>query len=251
LINFRDFGGYATESGAQVRRDQLYRCGHLAQLNDEELEHIIGLDFALIADLRYAGERESERSPWPSSYLERVISHDGRRTSEAPHMALFEAGAHGVKAVDEFYAKFYRDLPFDRLYQPLFAATMRRMAKISGRALIHCAAGKDRTGIQAALILHVLGVPRAAIIDDYLRSSKAPSLVALKSGIIGRFEARYGLTLSDAAADALLDVKAEYIEAAFAEIEARCGSVEAYLDRSGVDRSVREQLRERLVRDAD
>ena len=77
-----------------------------------------GLDFALIADLRYPGERESERSPWPEGWVERIIAHDGERDAAAPHMALYEAGALGPEAIDQFYARFYNEMPFDPLYRP-------------------------------------------------------------------------------------------------------------------------------------
>jgi protein-tyrosine phosphatase len=247
LINFRDFGGYATASGARVREDRLYRCGHLAELNDHELEHVIGLDFALIADLRYPGERETERSPWPDGYVERIIAHEGERDAAAPHMALYEAGALGPEAIDQFYARFYGEMPFDPHYRPLFARTLRRLAHADGRALVHCAAGKDRTGIQVALILHVLGVPRETIVADYMRSSKAPGLVAMMPRIIKNFETRYGFRLTDAAADALLDVKPGYIETMFTAIEAQCGSLDAYLEAEGVDAVVRGRLGERLL----
>ena len=247
LINFRDFGGYDTASGARVRTDRLYRCGHLAELNDHELEHLIGLDFALIADLRYPGERETERSPWPEGYVERIIAHDGARNAAAPHMALYEAGALGPEAIDQFYGRFYKEMPFDRLYRPLFARTLRRLAEADGRALVHCAAGKDRTGIQVALILHVLGVPRETIVADYMRSSKAPGLVAMMPRIIKTFETRYGFQLTDAAADALLDVRAWYIETLFSAVEARCGSIEAYLDEEGVNGEVCARLKAELL----
>lgn len=247
LINFRDFGGYATASGATVRKDRLYRCGHLADLTDDEIEHVIGLDFALIADLRYVGEREAERSPWPSHYVERIFAHDGDRSNEAPHLALYEASAVGVGAVEDFYLAFNRELPFDPLYRPLFARVMRQLAETDGRALVHCAAGKDRTGLQSALILHALGVPHETIVADYLKSSKAPGLVDLKPRIIARFEERYDLKISEPAADALLDVKADYIQTAFASIVSKCGSVEAYLAAEGVDEAVVQGMRERLL----
>jgi protein tyrosine/serine phosphatase len=247
LINFRDFGGCATAGGARVREDRLYRCGHLANLNDDEIEHVIGLDFAVIADLRYPGERDSERSPWPSDYAERVIAHDGERTHQAPHVALFAAADLGVEALDQFYARIYAELPFDPLYRPLFALTLRRIAEADGRALIHCAAGKDRTGIQAALILHVLGVPREAIIADYLRSSQAPGLGALKAAIMAQYEERHGVGMPQTSADALLGVKPGYIETAFSAIETRSGSIDAYLEASGVDAQVRARLGEQLL----
>ncbi len=247
LINFRDFGGYVTETGRSVRKDRLYRCGHLAELNDEELEHIIGLDFAVIADLRYAGEREAERSPWPQDYFDRIIAHGEDRKSEAPHLALMAAGAMGPEAVDGFYLKLNRELPYSPLYRPLFARTLERIADTDGRALIHCAAGKDRTGILAALILHVLGAPRETIVADYLLSSQSPGLLRLKPRIIERVKLQHGFELREDVVDAWLDARRHYIETAFEAIEAESGSIEAYLAESGVDEAVGERLRERLL----
>lgn len=247
LINFRDFGGEWTSSGRRVRTDRLYRCGHLADLTDAEIEHIVGLDFAVIVDLRYAGEREAEPSPWPPHLLDRVLAHEGERDGDAPHVALMRQGVLTAEAVQGLYRLFYADIPFNRLYQPLFAETFRRIAATDGRSLIHCTAGKDRTGVQAALILHCLGVPREAIFADFMRSSKAPGLLAMKDSMKVRVKARYGQEMPDQAIDALIDVRREYIEIALATIEDRCGAIEAYLAESGVGEDTLAALRARLL----
>jgi protein-tyrosine phosphatase len=247
VINFRDFGGQRTLDGRCVRAGQLYRCGHLANLTDDDLERVLGLDFAVIADLRYAGERVSEPSPWPESYADRIVAHGGERKSKAPHLLLISTGMLSRDTVELFYESLYGELPFDSLYRPLFASTICRIASSDGRALIHCTAGKDRTGILVSLVLDCLGVPRDAIIAEYMRSSRAPGVLAMKPNIIARTKRRYGHELSEEAVDMLLDVQPAYLESAFAAMERDCGSVEQYLNGAGVDAEVRAKLRERLL----
>ena len=247
LINFRDFGGHATADGRMVRSDRLFRCGHLAHLGDAQISQMLGMEFATIADLRYLGERETEKSPWPIEYGERVLSHNGERNTEAPHMVMLRTGTLTISAVEGFYRDFYHDLPFDNLYRPLFAQTIRRIAEGGSPALIHCAAGKDRTGIMCGLILHCLGVPRKTIIADYLRSSGAPGLLAMKPIMLRRAKRRYGVELDPDSVHALLDVRPEYLTSTFDEIERQCGSVEAYLAEQGVSADMLDALRQNLL----
>ena len=247
LINFRDFGGLPVAGGGRVRADRLYRCGHMAELATPAIEHLMQLDFAVIADLRYPGERESDRSPWPDHYVDRIFAHDGERNAQAPHTALLRHEAVGPEMIETFFAGMYADLPFNPFYRPLFARTIIALADSDGRALIHCTAGKDRTGMLSALILTCLGVERRDILADYMRSSQAPGLLAMRPKMIDRVMKNYGQVLSPEAADRMVDVKPAYLEASLASIEGRCGSVEAYLAQSGIDDAVREKLRARLV----
>lgn len=232
-INFRDFGGQLNTQGLRVRSGRLYRCGHLAGLNSSGVQSMLALDFSVVADLRYRSERERERSPWPSTYGERLLSHDGERNTAAPHIALLNSGALSVESVDSFYLRLYRDLPFDPLYRPLFAQAILRIAESEGRALVHCAAGKDRTGILCALILHCLDLPRESIIADYLRSSGSRDLLAMAPKLLASARRRHAHASEDAVRQ-LLDVRPSYLEASFQVIDERCGSVATYLDGSGV-----------------
>ncbi len=247
LINFRDFGGQTTSDGRKVRTDRLYRCGHMAELGEPAIEQLLGLDFSLIADLRYVSERETDRSPWPAHYEDRIFAHDGERNSVAPHVALLSSDTVDATMVAGFFGRFYPELPFHDFYRPLFARTVLAMADNSGRSLIHCTAGKDRTGVLCFLILTSLGVPRDQIMADYLRSSGAPGLIAMKPRMIARTQRQYGQILTPEAAAVMVDVKPDYLLGAIAAVETQCGSVEAYLAQSGVDSAALDRLRDQLL----
>jgi protein tyrosine/serine phosphatase len=247
VTNFRDFGGYASSHGGRVRRDRLYRSGQLHAVGQAAIEHLLGLDFALIADLRYESERQYAPSPWPEAYFERIHAHGSNRSSEAPHIALLRSEAVDNQAITDFYFRFYTSLPFDSLYRPLFARVLKNLSMLEGRLLVHCAAGKDRTGIIVALIHHCLGVSRADIVADYMRSRGAPGLVDRADFIADEIAERHGRRPPMGVVLKLLDVEEAYIETAFRTIETRCGSVDAYLDEMGIDGETRARMRGLLL----
>lgn len=249
LINFRDFGGGQAVDGRRVRTDRLYRSGHLAGLGDEALDRLRRLDFAQVVDLRYADEREKDRSPWPDQVLDRVIAHDSATDADAPHLQVFAAALAGESDIDQAYQAFYTALPFDRWYRPLFAEATRRIAGAPGRVLVHCTAGKDRTGAYVALLLDLLGVPREAVIADYMRSLNAPGFSELRDEVAQRFARRGEAGPTEAQMDALIGVKPAYIEAVFAAVENRCDSTRAYFTQAGVDAATLDRLRETLLTD--
>jgi protein-tyrosine phosphatase len=247
LINFRDFGGCLTQSGRSVRRDRLYRSGHFADAAANSFSSVIQLDFEVIVDLRDLQERNTERSAWPATYADRVITHDRNPLGVAPHLGLLRGDMLTPDGVERYYGKLYAELPFDPSYRPLFARAIQRLATADGRVLIHCAVGKDRTGILCALVLSSLQVDREAIMADYMRSSKSAGLVEMKSKVFAWARKQHGHEISEPAVDALLDVRPCYLEAAFARIEDECGSVANYLAASGVAPQTTERLRECLL----
>lgn len=247
VTNFRDFGGYATVDGGRVRRDRLYRSGQLHLAGQPEIEQLLGLDFSMIADLRYESERTNAPSPWPDAYFERIHAHGSDRSSDAPHVALLRSESVDNGAITNFYLHFYASLPFDKLYQPLFARILTNLGDTSGRFLVHCAAGKDRTGIIVGLIHHALGVSRADIFADYMRSLNAPGLAGQGPTIADEIERKHGRRPPLSVVEKLLEVEEVYLQTAFDAIEAKCGTLDAYLDQAGLDAAGRERLRARLV----
>ena len=104
---------------------------------------------------------------------------------------------------------------------------LTRLAKGRAPALIHCTAGKDRTGFVVALLLAALGVPRAAIVEDYLQSSGRWTATVLDAS--QAMVRAYAGELPEAAVGALMSVDEAYLDASFGMIEERYGGVESYL----------------------
>lgn len=246
-INFRDFGGMASRHGGKVAVDRLYRCGHMAAVAPEDVETLFGLDFALIADLRYARERETDRSPWPAPYASRIVAHNDDRSNIAPHVVLLDWVRAGDFSLRARMIDFYGELPFHPLYRPLFGSVLTRLAETDGRLLVHCTAGKDRTGTLCGLILHALGVPRDAILADYMRSRDAPGLSELAGATAAGMVADLGEERARAIANEMIDVEEAYLLAAFGTIEQQCGSIDSYLGSLGIDGVRIAALRSRLL----
>ena len=114
--------------------------------------------------------------------------------------------------------------------------------------LSHCAAGKDRTGLLAALTHSLLGVSRDDLINDYLLTNVAVDLEGRAEGIAKKLTEMTGRPASHGAVVAFLGVEADYLDGAFAEITARHGSVAAYLEQAlGVDAAVAARIRATLT----
>ena len=251
LINFRDFGGYHTKSGSVVARDRLFRSGHFANLDDAGRSAIEDMAFALIVDLRYADERTHQPSPWSETRHARVIHHRGSIVAEAPHIHAFASSIAEGGSISDGYRRVYAELPYDDVYRPFFAQALGAIANTSERVLIHCTAGKDRTGALAALLLDVLGVPRDLVVADYMLSRNAAGLQHVREDVRNRMPgagtSAESAKLDESQLDAMVGVDPSYIEAVFNAIAERDGSVENYLQRSGVTAADFAALRRNLL----
>jgi protein-tyrosine phosphatase len=117
-------------------------------------------------------------------------------------------------------------------------------------ALIHCTAGKDRTGFAIAIILHTLGIPRETIYADYLISRQHASAERFGGSIEQAFSAAFGFSPSANTIAALVNVEEAYLDTALEEAEALAGSLDAYVrERVGLREDEIEQLRQRLLAD--
>lgn len=237
----------ATADGRYVRTGQLFRCGQLNEVDAAAAAHLRSLGLQLVADLRHPDERARAPSFWADDYAARILMHDHGGDQSAPHVSFFRPGMTDQAAVDRRYGEFYRDLPFHPAYRPLFAKILRRIADDGAPLLIHCSAGKDRTGLLVALILSILDVPLDAIIGDYLLSKEAMRAGTLRAQLTERAAQEGGIAPDDQIMDAVLGVKPDYLRASFAAIDAQHGSLTAYLDAIGIDAAVRAALVDLLV----
>ena len=214
--NFRHFDGYEGLDGARVRTG-LYRSGHFARSSETDRELVRSLGIAVVADLRRPREREIEPSAWPLDHALRVISSDADNDGEPPHLKFLRTGDLSPEAVRAYMQSAYRRIPMETGNQSVFREGFKALA--SGEAdagfLVHCAAGKDRTGIFCALVLDDLGVNQDVIVEDYLLTNTAVDFEALIPRVRDRIEADYGRTMPDDLMRSFLGVEADLLHTAF------------------------------------
>ncbi|AQR60773.1 protein tyrosine phosphatase [Brevundimonas sp. LM2] len=248
LDNFRDYGDYATTAGTRVRPGRLFRSAHQASVSDADLERLSRLDIGTVIDLRRPVERRRQPSRRPANFTGQVVESDLDETGEAPHITFLKTADLTPDSGRRFMTETYRELPFAPAHLDLFARYFRALGETDRPVLIHCAAGKDRTGMLAALTHHLLGVGQDDLVEDYLLTNIAVDLEARAPGIAEQLKAFTGRTASHDAVVAFMGVEAAYLEAAIAAIESQHGSIDAYLEQAlGVDAPMRDRITERLA----
>jgi len=247
--NFRDYGDYATAAGKRLHAGRLYRSASHARATDADLEVIEALNLAVIVDLRPPGERERDPSRRPVGFKGQVIENDhGEAAGDDPWWNFVRSCDLSEDAFRGYLLNYYREAPFVARHVDLFARYFQALADAEGPVLIHCAAGKDRTGVLAALTHHVAGVHEDDIVEDYLLTNN-PERIAARAPMVAQLIAtETGRTPTDAAIRAAIGVEAEYLAEAFRTIDAKHGSTDAYLEQVlGVDATLRARLEARLL----
>jgi protein-tyrosine phosphatase len=244
--NFRAVKPYQAANGRRLKADTLYRSGELSRLSADDLARLRELNIRLVCDLRSSTEQAEYSSRWPDGSLHRHLDLPDRDQSNASPDKIFkiiasvpgEAGA--LRAMD----MLYRHKP--RAFAGNLALLVREI--LAGDALpllIHCHAGKDRTGFIVALLLAAAGVSRNDIIDDYETTSRFFPEEEETSQMIDWAKRTFGHELQHEAARPMVQARPDYIAASFAEIEAQFGGVEAYLaDAVGLNAAALERYRE-------
>ena len=168
-VNFRSLGGIQMKDGRRIKDGLFYRSGALYQLNEEEKEIVRNLSLRKILDLRGKHVNAGKKDPdFGASY----VKFDGK-TSEGGESIDFSPsgfGQTGEAADEQFYKvlNYYIHMPFG------YDALHRMFDNLqAGKTpfLIHCAKGKDRTGIAVMTLLIALGADEPTILQDYMRSN--------------------------------------------------------------------------------
>ena len=248
LDNFRDYGDYASAAGRRIAGGRLFRSAHQARCTEADLDRLAGLGLAAIVDLRRPGERRDQPSRRPPGFAGQVIESVHDDGGEAPHITFLKTADLTVDAGRRFMTGVYRELAFEPAHLDLYARYFRALGETDGPVLIHCAAGKDRTGLLAALTHHLLGVHRDDMVEDYLLTNTAVDLAGRAPAIARQLETMTGRRAAHDAVVAFLGVEPVYLETALAEIAARHGSIDGYLEQAlGVDAALRDRIGARLA----
>ena len=234
-VNFRDLGGYKTKEGKKVKMNVLYRSAALNTLTDKDLEKLSTLHIKYDFDFRGPYEVKTAPDKIPTGTTRISLPAGSENIGDSNYMK--NMGKY-MKS-DSFLLSFYTNLtPFKDRYTPLFDSLLAN-TNVSP-ILFHCTAGKDRTGIAAALILYALGVDENTIYEDYEATNYYRRNENAKS--IAQMTKYYGL--DEKIASNLMGAKKEYIAATFATIKATYGSIDTYLQKElGLNASKINKLR--------
>lgn len=240
--NFRDYGLYSGADGARIKGGMLWRSAQHGDATEADLAAIKALDLKTVIDLRGPSERDAKPCRRPEGFAAQVFAYP----EETAGLALHTEAADGVVTEAEARAamlRLYEGIAFRENLVPMLRCHFEVLKRGEGPSLVHCVAGKDRTGFAVALVQHALGVSRDDIVADYMLTNVAGNIEARIAAGAEQIRAHRG-PITDATIRVLMGVEEDYIVAAFDAVEARHGGLDAYLaDVIGVDAAAVEGLR--------
>ena len=246
IHNFRDYGGWRTAGGSHVKGGLLYRSGQHVGASDNDLAALAALDIRTVIDLRSNGERQRHPCRRAPGWAGEVVFFDGETSNSPPHMDVEDGRVTEAAAVKRMTA-LYRRIPHNPAMHAIVGDYLRVLAEREGASLVHCFAGKDRTGIAVTLLLHILGVSEEDQLHEFLLTNSAPTYHVLHAQSLPHLEQRFG-QIEDEARDALMQVRPAYFAAFQEEVAASYGSVDDFLAaKLVVDEALRVALQDRLV----
>lgn len=232
-VNFRDLGGYRTTDGAQVRRRHLFRSDALHRLTEADAAKVRALGVTTLVDFRTARERE-------------VAGRGGIAHLEAEHVHLptidetrrdpAEVASALASAADAYMMMLQRG-------SGAYAAALRIVAASEAPVVFFCSAGKDRTGVFAAIVLGLLGVPDDDIVADYALTAEVieriHALRAEERATLGEYAHLIG--------DDLRNAYPASMQVTLQRVREQWGGWREYATAIGIEDAVVEALRSRLL----
>jgi protein-tyrosine phosphatase len=232
--NFRDLGGYPGSDGRRVRWRRLFRSNHLGSLTDADIDVLRGLGLKCAFDLRGAEER-----------LPTMCRFDGIAVHSLPiepvTLAVLRTRLATGKPLPpaetaEIMRESYRN--YVRHHTHSFRALFAHLIEDRAPLVIHCTAGKDRTGFACALVLRALGVAHDVVIEDYLLTNQFWKMS----------ETGGSAELPDEVRAVITKVDESFLTAALDTIQSDHGGLDAYLtEKLGLGARERATLAERYL----
>ncbi len=229
--NIRDLGGFPIEGGGETRWGAVVRADSLSRLTEAGRAALVDYGVRSIIDLR----RPAELAEYPNPFAGEV-SHG----IQYMNVSLIDPSVSEPESIESLAEDYKRILD---TFAPSMAVVMHAIACApEGTVLVHCMAGRDRTGMVVALLLDLAGVSRAVIAEDYALSGECLKPLDdewLENGPGDREQRARDVAHWKPRAEGMLDV--------LAHLDDRYGSVEGYLEHAGVTADDLERIRRRLV----
>ncbi len=238
--NARDLGGLPLRDGGTTVRGRVLRTDTLQELTGADVALLDGYPVDLVVDLRTPVEAEREgRGPLrerPVDYVNLPFVPDSVIVPDDPRHEVVVADRLRTDRVEHY-------LDYLRLAAPRVLAALEAVAEPrEGAVLFHCAAGKDRTGVLAALVLEAAGVERDAVLDDYALTNERLPLIGARLARLPTYSGYVGtLRPEDMAADRTT------MEGFLARVDVDFGGVDAWIRQSGGSGELSARLAARLT----
>jgi protein-tyrosine phosphatase len=248
LHNFRDFGGYAAGDRRMASR-RFFRSAHHALASDSDLARLADLNIGAIVDLRRPDERERQPSRRWTGFAGTVVeNHDDDEArgmeSWGEFMSTWDMTRESFR---DYILRYYTRAPHVPRLVDLYSQYFETLARVEGGIVVHCAAGKDRTGLIVALTHALAGVHRDDIIADYLLTNDPERFNAFGAEWAKAIEAERGRAPDLDVIHYVMGVEAEYLETSLRVIDEQHGGAQAYVrDVLGVDAQKRAVIETRL-----
>jgi protein-tyrosine phosphatase len=245
--NFRSLGGLPAAGGRSIRPHALMRADRLVGLDERDWGALARAGLATICDLRSDAERAEHPNRLPPGLdvheLNCRVNNDLRADPSLGRLMLDDPSARGAERV---MIEIYRRFP--GYMGRTLTAVVERLLAGGAPMLVHCSAGKDRTGFVVAMLLHALGVPEPLIREDYLASKRWPGAVHHRASLAARLGRFMPADELEAAVDTVIDVREAYLDAALETIRVEFGSIPRYLEQvAQLDAARLERLRSALL----
>jgi protein-tyrosine phosphatase len=229
VANFRDIGGYKTTDGHHLKKNILFRSGELSGATTKDQEILKSLRIRYEIDLRTDTERKESPSRW-SGTPPKVVSvsvgrpRDSNPTSDLSNNRDLQNAAQAKIYMQQATARLALDGAAD------IGQVLSRLAEGDEPALIHCSAGKDRTGVTVAVLMTLLQIPRDQVYQEYLKSNEAVDQQIQRAKAREQSGATsFRMTAFPVEAQrTLAGADASYLDAAFNAIDKQYGSFDGY-----------------------
>lgn len=216
--NFRDLGGYPTVDGKTVRWGRIYRSADISKLTDADLTILADRHIATVCDLRGPDEVKNspDRLPAGAQWVNLPAGSENVRLSQMSQLMNSPTRRDSLMG-----ASYSNTTHFKAKYKPMFD----QLLSLNGdkALLFHCTAGKDRTGIGAALVLSALGVDKAMVLKDYEATNE------YWTGREQMMKALIGQGMDESRVRGMMAANPVYLEKTFAAIDQQYGSMASFL----------------------
>jgi protein-tyrosine phosphatase len=245
-LNFRDVGGLPVAKGGKIRSGLLYRSEGPASFVEAHHAELSALGFRSVCDLRSEMEREKAPNDWcgPDCRLVDLDMNTDLRAQGEDIWAVLSADPTAARATASMTLNY-------GMMPQAFLRHLPRMVDAllddETPMLLHCTAGKDRTGVVVALLLSLLGVSREVIAQDYAKSDVFGENLKMSGHLKDDLQKSFGFLPPDDMVAVFIGIDQGFLDSALAAVETGWGGVEAYFEAAGIGADRRQALKTLMI----